>query len=860
MLGDPASPLLWSINGDQPDERSLSVWCACTGQSTEEARDWGWLNALHPDDRENEREIWTHVTSAPGPLASMVRIRAYSQEYRSFKVLHIPLLNAARQVQGWCVSFIPDALSATLHDENWEIRLMHSMIFTQTTLGVFCLSLHGIILRINERFCQLTGYAQDELLTMTLWQLSLPADIDLHLQAMRERLLSGQSVPPFRTRYVRKDGSATWVRVTQFLVHQPAGEPYYFFYMVEDANEQVRAEEERAELLVRFQEAHMEALGRTKQLEAVFDAITDGVLVSDLEGNVIQTNATFKRLLHLDRNPEFLKLPFAERLRRLQPLDGNGEPFPLEQWPLTRVLRGESLPEGREGDILLTLPDGDKIYVNHTGTSIRDEQNRIVGAVLVIHDVNERHILESRIQKSFRILLALAEELVDLPERALQPAIHQQTGELSLPVPVHPVQTASEYLAELTCQMLEYRGVAISLLDPDTSNLRLVALAGFSAEEREFYYDTFSSANPADYLKESTLALLRQNEVAIEEFHYHPDDPRPYKVLLAPMIIEGRLLGVMTVEKADVNASYTSEEFGLAKAVAKLILLVIERERIQREWIESRTSELALREANRRFDEFLSIASHELRTPLAGIKGNLQLALRRLNALKSDQTHNLEQLAAKLNKIQDYLLQADHRINVQNRMISDFLDVSRIQANKLELVLAPCDLLQVVYEAVKDEQYTMPERVITLSMDSTDPLPVMGDADRLGQVIHNYLTNALKYSSSDQPVNVDIERTAFEARVAVHDRGPGLTPEEQQHIWERFYRVKGIPALSGAQGLGLGLHICRTIIEAHHGKFGLQSTPGEGSTFWFTLPLARSPLGTREHFSYALSEQAPETE
>lgn len=858
MLGDPASPLLWNINGDQPDERSLSIWCASTGQSAEEARHWGWLNALHPDDRESEREVWMHTISAPVPTTLMVRIYQPHGEYQTLKMLHVPLLDSARQLQNWCIFFFSPAASSAPPDENWEIKLMHSMIFTQTMLGVFCLSLDGILLRTNERFCQLTGYAEDELLTMTLWQLSLPEDIHLHLQAMHNRLTTNQTAAPFRIRYMRKDGSPTWVRVTQFLMRQPTDEPYYFFYMVEDVNEQVRAEEERAELLARFQAAHTEALGRTQQLEAVFDAITDGILVCDLRGNIIQTNSAFKRLLHLDRHPGFLAQPFGDRLRQLNPIDENGEPIPIEQWPLKRILQGEKLPEGRGSDALLTLSDGEKIYVNHTGTSIRDEHNRVVGAVLVIHDVNERHILESRIQKSFRILLSLAEELVDLPERALQPAATHFSGEQR--ALIHPAQTASEYLAELTCQMLEYRGVAISLLDPETSNLRLVALAGFSPEERAFYYDTFSSTNPADYLKESTLTLLRKNEVAIEEFHYHPDDPRPYKVLLAPMIIEGRLLGAMTVEKFDLNASYTTEEFGLVKAVAKLILLVIERERIQREWIETRTSELALREANRRFDEFLSIASHELRTPLAGVKGNLQLALRRLNALKSDQVHNLEQLASKLSKIQDYLLQADHRINVQNRMISDFLDVSRIQANKLELVLAPCNLLQIVYEAVKDEQYNMPERVIALDTYSTDPIPVVGDADRLGQVIHNYLTNALKYSSSDQPVTVDIEKTTFEARVAVHDRGPGLTPEEQQHIWERFYRVKGIPALSGAQGLGLGLHICRTIIEAHHGKFGLESTPGKGSTFWFTLPLAGSSLAARERFSYALSEQAPETE
>ena len=279
----------------------------------------------------------------------------------------------------------------------------------------------------------------------------------------------------------------------------------------------------------------------------------------------------------------------------------------------------------------------------------------------------------------------------------------------------------------------------------------------------------------------------------------------------------------------------------LVKAVSKFILLFIERARLQQEWIEAHTSELALRETNRRFDEFLSIASHELRTPLAGIKGNIQLALRRLAFLKDPDLPEREVLLDKLEKVYDYLQHAEHRVNVQNRMISDLLDVSRIQANKLELVTHPCNLAEIVREAVEDQRYAMTERVITLTIPVHKDFTVVGDADRLSQVVHNYLTNALKYSPMDQPVAASLEILDGNARVSVRDEGPGLSPEEHKHIWERFYRVKDILTQGDASpGLGLGLHICRIIIEAHHGSFGLESTPGQGSTFWFTLPLACS--------------------
>jgi signal transduction histidine kinase len=125
------------------------------------------------------------------------------------------------------------------------------------------------------------------------------------------------------------------------------------------------------------------------------------------------------------------------------------------------------------------------------------------------------------------------------------------------------------------------------------------------------------------------------------------------------------------------------------------------------------------------------------------------------------------------------------------------------------------------------------------------PLPVYADAGRIEQAITNYLINALKYSPADRPVEVGVTvESNQQARVWVRDHGPGLPQEEQDLIWERFHRVKGVEVQSGAGvGLGLGLHISRMIVERHHGQVGVDSAPGQGSTFWFTLPLDNSPTG-----------------
>ncbi len=248
------------------------------------------------------------------------------------------------------------------------------------------------------------------------------------------------------------------------------------------------------------------------------------------------------------------------------------------------------------------------------------------------------------------------------------------------------------------------------------------------------------------------------------------------------------------------------------------------------------------REVERRKDEFFSMASHELRTPLTIIKGTLHLARRRLMRLEHASEMPLHQVSPIMTELSTLLEQAIHQADVQQRLIGDFLDVSRIQVEKLELSPTLCDLVSIVREVVLDQRAITPARTIELELPEVPHVLVMVDQDRIGQVLSNYLTNALKYSATSTPIIVGLVIEAKHVRVWVRDRGPGLSPEQQRRIWERFYQAAGMKAQSDAdRGLGLGLHICRALIQQHNGEVGVESTPGYGSTFWFTLPLVGRP-------------------
>jgi len=225
-------------------------------------------------------------------------------------------------------------------------------------------------------------------------------------------------------------------------------------------------------------------------------------------------------------------------------------------------------------------------------------------------------------------------------------------------------------------------------------------------------------------------------------------------------------------------------------------------------------------------DVFLGLASHELRTPLTCLKLNVQLVHRDLEKLDP-------RLAARIGVL--------HRsIDRMTRLVDDMLSISAIAAGKLSLRQGRCDLGEICRDAAS-EQAQVTRRQVTLALPDA-PVLVLADEDRLGQVVGNLLANALKYSSADRPVTLALRTSGREAIVTVRDEGVGISPEDQPHLFERFYRAPNVGVRSGSYvGLGLGLFLARTIVEQHGGRVWVESDVGKGSAFSFAVPLADEP-------------------
>ncbi len=219
-------------------------------------------------------------------------------------------------------------------------------------------------------------------------------------------------------------------------------------------------------------------------------------------------------------------------------------------------------------------------------------------------------------------------------------------------------------------------------------------------------------------------------------------------------------------------------------------------------------------------DEFIAIASHELKTPLTTAKAYIQLL-----GMGMKQTDNKDLI---------FVEKAGASIDRLNDLISELLDVSKIQNGKLDLNISPFDFNAMIRGAVESIQYVSPDHELLISgnIDTT----IKGDKDRLAQVVINLLSNAVKYSPKSNTVFIHMEQKKGAVTVSVKDTGIGIPRKSLEKIFERYYREE--QRAVHFQGLGIGLFISHEIIERHTGKIWAESELEKGSTFYFTIPTA----------------------
>jgi len=281
-------------------------------------------------------------------------------------------------------------------------------------------------------------------------------------------------------------------------------------------------------------------------------------------------------------------------------------------------------------------------------------------------------------------------------------------------------------------------------------------------------------------------------------------------------------LGVITFAAAESARRFEAADLALAEEVARRCALAVDNARLYQ-------SERAAREeaeqATRLRDEFLSIASHELRTPVTSLRGYAQLVLRRLSRTELPDRAELSRALEIIDQQADRLA----------RLVTQLLDLSRLEAGRLTLDRAEADIAALAQQVVDGARATTDRHQFVVRADG----PVRAEVDplRLEQVLINLVDNAVRYSPDGGEIEVEIGSNGRESpavRIAVRDHGVGIAPEHLPYVFDRYYQAHQLGRFGG---MGLGLHIAKQIVEQHGGRIEAERPPDGGSRFVVTLPL-----------------------
>jgi len=292
-------------------------------------------------------------------------------------------------------------------------------------------------------------------------------------------------------------------------------------------------------------------------------------------------------------------------------------------------------------------------------------------------------------------------------------------------------------------------------------------------------------------------------------------------ILFAPMLFEDRAIGALWVGRA-LKGAFTVKQLALLKTFAEQAVIAIQNARLFRE-IEDKSRQLEI--ANKHKSEFLANMSHELRTPLNAIIGFSEVLLERLFGDLND-------------KQDDYLKDIHSSGKHLLGLINDILDLSKIEAGRMELERGAFDLSNALATALTLVRERAQRHGIALGLDVGPALgEIVADERKLKQILLNLLSNAVKFTPDGGHIDVIARREPDRVVIAVRDTGVGIAPEDQAAVFEEFRQV-GTDYTRKQEGTGLGLALARRFVELHGGHLGLASALGKGSTFTFDIPIS----------------------
>ena len=335
------------------------------------------------------------------------------------------------------------------------------------------------------------------------------------------------------------------------------------------------------------------------------------------------------------------------------------------------------------------------------------------------------------------------------------------------------------------------------------------------------------SANLGTWHYDPTSKRLTVSPRLKELFGYKPDEEMNYNSVMSQVTEEYRFMLLKAIQSSVAHGEHFNLEFSIKGNHDKKLRWMRATGRIYRdnEGVPIRFSGILMEITEHKLDEirkndFIAMVSHELKTPLTSLKAYVQLL-----GFKAKQSGDMFTIKS--------LTKVEGQVNKMNNMIRSFLDLSRLEAGKLNLEKERFRIDKLVIEVV--EEVLLTDKSHNIMYAACKPLEVYADREKIGQVINNLLSNAIKYSAPGTKIKLGCELKSGMVQVWVSDEGVGISKKDSEKLFSRFYRVENTP-LKTVSGFGIGLYLSAEIIERHNGKIWVESEERKGSKFYFSLP------------------------
>ncbi|HIK06819.1 MAG TPA: PAS domain-containing protein [Trichormus sp. M33_DOE_039] len=723
-------------------------------------------------------------------------------------------------------------------------------MFNQAALGIALINLDGQFLQVNPALCHLTGYSYDELMQMKFQDITHPDDLEIDCNYAQRVLAQEISSYSLEKRYIRKDGSLVWVNLTTSAVCNDEGEPQYIFGIVEDISDAHRQAELRQAALYERQQAQarqdfLVAASTTLAASLDYEVTLNNVanlavptLADWCIVDILQPDWSIKRVAIASTNPQ--KHQIIEEIQRRYP-PRNDLQHPFSQ----TLLQGKSVFYGEVPDSLLVEMARDEEHLQ----LLRSLQLCSLIVIPLYSHGQIFGVISFAIGESVRYYqppdLALAEEIARRAATAIDHArLYQETQQAKKAAEMAASRTArlqsvtAAFSEALTPQQvadvvvnqgiaaLGASGGSVVLIQQGGKSLKIVEAIGYPESVRENWASFPITANvPIAVAAKTGKPIFLENVAALVSQYPAianvPSLTGNCAFACIPLVVEQQTIGVLGLSFA-TEQNFTPENQRFLLTLAQQAAQAIARAQL---YEAEKNARAAAEAANRVKDEFLTVLSHELRTPLNPILGWAKL-LRTRKYNEATITQALETI--------------ERNAKLQTQLIDDLLDVSRILRGKLNLNIRKVDLRTTILAVLEIVRLAADAKSIPIhTLLDEDISPVMGDGDRLQQVVWNLLSNAVKFTPSGGQIEVRLEQIAGEAQIQVIDTGKGITPEFLPHVFE-YFRQADSRTTRAEGGIGLGLAIVRHFVELHGGTVQAES-PGEGHGAIFTirLPLAK---------------------